>query len=72
MTHEIIETAHGLQLEVEGSPVALIRRRDGSTDLIWQIRGPQNIEVARRAMTGLIDLVIAYDQLQLKAKKQKG
>lgn len=72
MAHEISETAYGLQLEVEGSPTALIRNHDGKLDLVWQIRGPQELETARRVMTGLIDLFIAYDAAQVKAKKHKG
>lgn len=69
--HQITETAHGLQLEVEGSEVALIRQRGGALDLVFQVRGPMDLERARRTLVGLIDLVIAFDALPVKLSPTK-
>jgi hypothetical protein len=66
MFHEIIQTAGGLQLQVEGAEVATIRDRHGSTDLVWSIRGPQDIDRARTMIVGLIDLLIQFDSVALK------
>ena len=70
MTHAITDTQHGLQLEVDGAPVALIRERKGCLDLIWQVRGPQDLIQARQTILGLLDLLVVYDQAQLKLKKK--
>lgn len=63
MTHSIIETATGLTLEVDDSPVATIRDRQGNRDLIWDIRGPKDLETSRRMIMGLLDLLVHYDAL---------
>lgn len=61
--HEIIETPNGLELHVEGAQVATIRQRGGALDLVWQVRGPQDLEQARRSIVGLIDLLVHYDSM---------
>ena len=66
--HSIEETEHGLQLFVEGGPIATIRQRDGLLDLIWDIRGPQDLAKARAAITGLLDLLVVYDSMQKPEK----
>lgn len=69
--HQIQETEHGLQLFVEGGPIATIRERGGCLDLIWDIRGPQDLEQARAAIAGLLDLLVVYDRLQVEPSKKR-
>lgn len=59
--YELTETDEGLLLEVEGSPMALLRERHGTVDLVWQIRGPQQLDVFRATIEGLLQLLVHYD-----------
>lgn len=63
MTHSIVEENGSLILEVDNSPVATIRDRYGNRDLIWDIRGPKDLETSRRMIMGLLDLLVHYDAL---------
>lgn len=69
--HEIYETNEGLQLDADGSPVALIKQGKGTLDLVWQVRGPQDLAKAKVAINGLLDLLVQYDRLQLTLQRQK-
>lgn len=70
--HEIIETDEGLLLEVEGSPVALLRDWRGNLDLVWQVRGPQRLDQAKLAVMGLLDLLVHYDSKGMTAPARDG
>lgn len=63
MTHTISEVGSDLTLEVDDAPVATIRDRQGNRDLIWDIRGPKDLETSRRMIMGLLDLLVHYDAL---------
>ena len=63
MSHSITEISDGLTLEVDDAPVATIRDRQGNRDLIWEIRGPKDLETSRRMVMGLLDLLVHYDAL---------
>lgn len=72
MFYELNQTDQGLQLEVEGAPVALIRERGGCLDLVWQLRGPQDLQQARHTIMGLLHLLVAYDTMGHAGRPQTG
>lgn len=70
--HKIEETPEGLALVIDDHEVALIRERGGCLDLVWAVRGPQNLEAARQLVVGLLDLLVHYDAMEHQAKPVRG
>ena len=65
--HLIEQTDEGLALVIDGHTQALIRERGGCLDMVWAVRGPQSLEVARQVVVGLLDLMVHYDAMQVEA-----
>lgn len=69
--HEIVEHNGGLALIVDGHEQALIRERGGCLDLVWAVRGPQDLDIARQIIVGLLDLMVHYDALKVGEKPRR-
>jgi hypothetical protein len=57
----------GLELVVDGHTQAVIKTKGENTDLVFQIRGPIDLDQARPIIVGLLDLLVHYDQMKQKA-----
>lgn len=69
--HEIVEQNGGLALVVDGHEQALIRERGGCLDLVWAVRGPQDLNIARQVVVGLLDLLVHYDAMAVTAPAER-
>jgi len=62
--------AKGLQLITDDHQQAVIVERDGNLSLVFQIRGPLDLDKGREIVMGLLDLLVHYDNLASKRKKR--
>jgi transposase len=60
----------GYELIVDDHVQAVIKKKGQKVDLVFQMRGPLDIELARPIVVGLLDLLVHYDRMvALKGKK---
>ena len=60
----------GLQLITDDHQQAVIVEKDGNLSLVFQIRGPLDLDKGREVIMGLLDLLVHYDRLASKRKKR--
>lgn len=51
------------QLFIDGGPRALLKKRNGTVEIVWQVYGPQYWPEAKVLMQGLLELSVLADQL---------
>ena len=51
------------QLLIDGGPRALLKKRNGTVEIVWQVYGPQYWPEAKVLMQGLLELSVLADQL---------
>jgi hypothetical protein len=51
------------QLLIDGGPRALLKKRTGTVEIVWQVYGPQYWPEAKVLMQGLLELSVLADQL---------
>ena len=59
----------GLELIVDDRVQAVIKQKGQKTDLIFQMRGPLDLELARPIVVGLLDLLVHFDRMAHKRGK---
>lgn len=60
----------GLQLVADGHVQAVIIDYPTRSDLIFQVRGPLDLDQSREVITGLLDLLVHHDQRGQKRSKR--
>lgn len=60
----------GLQLITDDHQQAVIVEKDGNLSLVFQVRGPLDLDKGREVIMGLLDLLVHYDRLASKRKKR--
>jgi len=60
----------GLQLVTDDHQQAVIVEKGGNLSLVFQIRGPLDLDKGREIVMGLLDLLVHYDNLASKRKKR--
>lgn len=51
------------QLYIDGGPRALLTKKHGTVELVWQVYGPQYWPEAKVLIQGLLELSVVADQL---------
>lgn len=77
MSHKIIEHVDpyykettGFELIVNDQVQAVLKQKGSNVDLVFQMRGPLDIEAARPIILGLLDLLVHHDQMASKRGKR--
>jgi hypothetical protein len=60
---ESVGTEQRFQLYVDGGPRALLVKKHGDVQLIWQVQGPQYWPDAKALLQGLLELSVIADKL---------
>ena len=60
---ESVGAEQRFQLYINGSPCALVLKKDGDTQLVWQVQGPQYWPNAKALLQGLLELSVIADKL---------
>jgi hypothetical protein len=53
----------GLELIVNDQVQAVIKQKGQKTDMVFAIRGPLDLELARDIIPGLLDLLVQFDSM---------
>jgi hypothetical protein len=59
----------GLELIVNDCVQAVIKTKGQKTDLVFAMKGPLDLELARPIIVGLLDLLVHYDKMAHKRGK---
>lgn len=59
----------GYELIVDGHVQAVLKKKGSNVNLVFQMRGPLDIEVARPIVVGLLDLLVHHDRMASKRGK---
>lgn len=60
----------GLQLIVDDHQQAVIVEKDSNTSLVFQVRGPLDLDKGRNIVMGMLDLLVHYDRMAAKRQKR--
>lgn len=61
-------TEQRFQLYINGGPRALVLKKGGDTQLVWQVQGPQYWPDAKILLQGLLELSVVADKLSGEKK----
>jgi len=59
----------GLELIVDDRVQAVIKQKGQKIDLVFQLHGPLDLELARPIVVGLLDLLVHFDRMAHKREK---
>ena len=62
-------SVEGLELIVNDQVQAVIKQKGQKTDLVFSMRGPLDLELARPIIIGLLDLLVQFDSMAHKRGK---
>ena len=65
---ESVGTEQRFQLYIDESPCALVLKKGGDTQLVWQVQGPQYWPDAKVLLQGLLELSVIADKLSGEKK----